>query len=78
MRLGNHDLANLGYRSAATGVGLSVRRYKTFPTFLAQAYLYKEIGDYGVGYGANVTMDEANDAIAAAERFIDCVTTLLT
>jgi hypothetical protein len=30
MRLGNHDLANLGYRSAATGVGLSVRRYKNY------------------------------------------------
>ncbi|MGO9546946.1 MAG: HEPN domain-containing protein [Rhodomicrobium sp.] len=50
---------------------------KTFPTFLAQAYLYKEIGDYGVGHGANVTMTEANDAIVAAGRFIDCVTALL-
>ncbi len=50
---------------------------KTFPAFLAQAYLYKEIGDYGVGHGANVTMAEANDAIATAGRFIDAVTTLL-
>jgi len=50
---------------------------KTFPTFLAQAYLYKEIGDYGVGHGASVTMAEANDAMATAGRFIDCVTALL-
>jgi uncharacterized protein (UPF0332 family) len=50
---------------------------KTFPTFLAQAYLYKEIGDYGVGHGADVTMAEANDAIATAGRFIDCMSDLL-
>ena len=50
---------------------------KTFPAFLAQAYLCKEIGDHEVGQGANVTMAEANTAIATAERFIDAVTTLL-
>jgi uncharacterized protein (UPF0332 family) len=50
---------------------------KTFPTFLAQAHLYKEISDYGIGDGANVTMAEANDAITTAGRLIDCVTTLL-
>ena len=50
---------------------------KGFAAFLAQAYLYKEIGDYGVGHGVNVTMAEADDAIATAERFIGCVTTVL-
>jgi TonB family protein len=42
MRLGNHDLANLGYRSAATGVGLSVRRYKELRTsvFLSAGALF--------------------------------------
>lgn len=50
---------------------------KTFPTFLAKAYLYKEISDYGVGHGPNVAMAEANDAIATAELFIDRFTTLL-
>lgn len=40
-----------------------------FSTFLAQAYLYKEIADYGVG-GTELTMAEANDAIAMAERLI--------
>ena len=47
-------------------------------TFLRQAYKYKEIGDYGVGRGAVVTDEEANDAIDAAARFIERVTALLT
>ena len=46
-------------------------------TFLAQAYKYKEISDYGVGPGAVVTEDEAKDAIGNATRFIDRVTALL-
>jgi uncharacterized protein (UPF0332 family) len=50
---------------------------KTFTTFLAQAYLYKEVSDYGVGHGANVTIAEANDALATAGRFIECITALL-
>jgi uncharacterized protein (UPF0332 family) len=37
---------------------------KTFPAFLAQAYLYKEISNYGVGHGANVTIAEADEALA--------------
>jgi uncharacterized protein (UPF0332 family) len=45
--------------------------------FLAQAYKYKEIGDYGVGHGAIVTEEEAKDAIRAAADFIDRVTALL-
>ncbi len=47
-------------------------------TFLAQAYKYKEIGDYGVGHGAVVTDEEAKDAITAAARFIERLTALLT
>jgi uncharacterized protein (UPF0332 family) len=35
-------------------------------TFLAQAYKYKEISDYGVSRGAGVTDQEAKDAIDAA------------
>lgn len=50
---------------------------KDFPTFLAQAYKYKEISDYGVGHGAVVTMAEADDAKNAA-RFIESITALLT
>jgi uncharacterized protein (UPF0332 family) len=50
---------------------------KTFPAFLAQAYLYKEIADYGAGHGADVTMAEAQEAMAKAAHFIRCITTLL-
>lgn len=50
---------------------------KDFPAFLAQAYKYKEISDYGVGLGAVVTPPEADEAVKNAARFIDCITTLL-
>ncbi|HWN51900.1 MAG TPA: HEPN domain-containing protein [Xanthobacteraceae bacterium] len=50
---------------------------KAFSVFLAKAYKYKEIGDYGVGHGAVVTMAEADDAVKNAARFIDRITTLL-
>jgi uncharacterized protein (UPF0332 family) len=46
-------------------------------TILAQGYKYKEIGDYGVGRGAVVTDEEANDAIKDAAGFLDRVTALL-
>jgi uncharacterized protein (UPF0332 family) len=51
---------------------------KAMLTFLAQGYKYKEIGDYGVGRGAVVTDEEANDAIDNAARFLERVTALLT
>jgi uncharacterized protein (UPF0332 family) len=33
---------------------------RTFSRFLAEAYKYKEISDYGVGPGASITMAEAD------------------
>ena len=50
---------------------------KAFSIFLAKAYKYKEIAEYGVGHGAVVTMAEADDPIRNAARLIDCITTLL-
>jgi uncharacterized protein (UPF0332 family) len=50
---------------------------KAFSIFLAKAYKYKEISDYGVGHDAVITMAEADDAVKDAARFIDCITTLL-
>jgi uncharacterized protein (UPF0332 family) len=50
---------------------------KAFSVFLAKAYKYKEIADYGVAHGAVVTMTEADDAVAHAARFIDCITTMI-
>ena len=45
--------------------------------FLAQGYKYKEIGDYGVGTDAVVTMPEAQSAICSAEEFVECVAAIL-
>ena len=50
---------------------------RALAAFLAQAYKYKEIGDYAVGAHAVVTDEEAREAIAAASRFIDRVVILL-
>jgi len=46
---------------------------KAMTRFLAQAYKYKEIGDYGVGMDAVVAMPEADAAIRSAADFLDCV-----
>jgi len=51
---------------------------RTLLVFLAQAYKYKEIGDYGIGAGASVTDTEAVEAIEAARQFVDRVVALLT
>ena len=48
-----------------------------FTIFLAKAYIYKEIGDYGVGLDAGGSLDAAHDATVMAEQFIECVTTSL-
>jgi len=50
---------------------------RTYSTFLAKAYGYKEIGDYRVGQGAIVSEGEAREAIEAAAHFIDGVAGLL-
>ena len=50
---------------------------KAFAAIFAKAYSYKEIGDYRVGRDAHVTLAEANEAIANAERFIACIITVL-
>ncbi len=51
---------------------------RVFSIFLAKAYKYKEICDYGVGgHGAVVTMAESNEVVANAADFIDRITILL-
>lgn len=40
-------------------------------TFLARAYKYKELGDYGVGRAANVTVPEAEALIDGAAGFLE-------
>jgi uncharacterized protein (UPF0332 family) len=51
---------------------------KSFAKFLAKAYLYKEISDYGVGRGADVATADANDIIVNAAQFVDAIAALLT
>jgi uncharacterized protein (UPF0332 family) len=51
---------------------------KTLPEFLAQAYLYKEVGDYSVDPDEIVTMQDAERAITAAANFLDCIEVALT
>jgi len=49
-----------------------------FTIFLAKAYMYKEIGDYGIGPDAIVSLDAANEAIATTGQFIECITMVLS
>ena len=51
---------------------------KTMSEFLAKAYRYKEIGDYGVDPDAIITMAQAEAAIAGATDFVDCIEAVLT
>lgn len=51
---------------------------KALPEFLAQAYHYKEIGDYSVNPEEVVTMQNAERAIASAANFLDCIEVVLT
>jgi hypothetical protein len=46
---------------------------RAFSIFLAQAYKYKEVSDYGVGPGAAITTVEADEAVTIAARMIDCI-----
>ena len=48
-----------------------------FTAFLAQAYKYKEIGDYGVGASAIITLPTADGAIKTADKFITRISELL-
>jgi len=50
---------------------------KVMTRFLAQAYKYKEIGDYGVGADAVITMSEADAAIRSAADFLDRIVAIL-
>ena len=46
-------------------------------TFLARAYKYKEVGDYGVGPGVVITRADAEALLAGAARFLDRIVALL-
>ena len=50
---------------------------KATTAFLAQAYKYKEIGDYGVGADAAITLLDAEAAIRSAQDFLTHVAAAL-
>lgn len=51
---------------------------REYLTFLAQAYEYKSIADYGAGSASpSITAEDATSAIETAERLIDCIASLL-
>ena len=53
------------------------RTGKAMTAFLAQGYKFKEIGDYGVGADAIVTMSDAQAAIGSANAFLAHIDVLL-
>ena len=46
-------------------------------TFLAKAYAYKEIDDYGMEKKSAITMAMAKSAVDTAQRFVDCIAAAL-
>jgi hypothetical protein len=48
------------------------------PAFLAQAYSFKSVVDYGVGFEPAVTLAEAEQAIETAGRLIECIFDVVT
>ena len=50
---------------------------RSYSRFLARAYAFKEIADYGVGAQAVVTATEAQETIDTAVQFIDLMAELL-
>ncbi len=50
---------------------------KAVAAFLAEAYKFKEMSDYGLDRSQSVTIEEANGAIANAERFLAVVAAIL-
>ncbi len=75
-------LARTG-RIAKTHTGLRSALSQVFPgdsgenremlTFLARAYKFKELSDYGIGRAADVTEAEAASLIEGAARFLERV-----
>ena len=67
-----------GVRSEFARLAREERRIdRTFSTFLAEAYKYKDIADYSVNEDDSVTSEEGNRAIAAAERFVTGIAAFL-
>jgi uncharacterized protein (UPF0332 family) len=51
---------------------------RSLVSFLGRAYRFKEAADYGIGPHAVVTVAEAEEAIASAQRFVEIIAGLLS
>ena len=63
------EFARLGRDRPAINRGLSA--------FLARSYALKESADYGIGASAEISLEEAKQAITEAERFVASVAEVL-
>lgn len=78
-RTGRAAKTHRGVRSEFSRLARSEPRIgREFLTFLAEAYEYKSIADYGVGSAsASITAEDARTAIDTAARFISRLAELL-
>jgi uncharacterized protein (UPF0332 family) len=77
-RAGRVAKSHSGVRSAfARLVRDDPRVDRSLLSFLGRAYRFKEIADYGTGPDAVVTVAEAEEAIAVAQRFVEIIAGLL-
>ena len=78
-RTGRVAKSHSGVRSAfARLVRDDPRVDRSLVSFLGRAYRFKEVADYGTGPDAVVTVSEAEEAIASAQRFVEIITGLLS
>jgi uncharacterized protein (UPF0332 family) len=78
-RTGRTVKTHRGLRSEFSRLARSEPRIgREYLTFLAEAYEYKSIADYGVGSTSPlITAEDARSAIDTAGRLIDCIAELL-
>jgi uncharacterized protein (UPF0332 family) len=78
-RTGRVAKGHSGVRSAfARLVRDDPRVDRSLVSFLGRAYRFKEVADYGIGPHAIVTVAEAEEAIASAQRFVEFIARLLS
>lgn len=77
-RTGQVVKSHTGMRTMFARTAKADRRIdRTFASLLARAYKFKEVADYGVGSQGIVTVQEAQEVIDIAARFVDTITRLL-
>ena len=70
-RTGRIAKTHTGLRSALSQILSDAADDRRLLTFLARAYKFKELSDYGIGPSSEVTEAEASALIEGAARFLD-------